>query len=358
MKPNKLIHAAIFAAMTLSACSKTRTDDVSQPESQGSRDNERATVPVKVMELQPGRYKEYSEYLGTITAIKEARLSSYGGGRVLKIFKDRGDRVRAGERLCDIEAQKYNTQYESAHLSEKLASEKVERTKQHLAQGTAARTQLDRAQLELLQATHNRLEAEKLRDGANCITPFAGVVVDKLINLYDETTPGQATFYVADLSKVRVTIGVPETEISGYKVGNQASLESKGIPGRSWQGKIISIAQKVHTDQRTFQVELEFDNTDNMLRTGMSVRVKVLRFDLKDRLVVPTSAILVLSNEKAVMLVKDSRASKQTIEIESSNESESLIQSGLEAGDLLIIQGQMQAVDGSAVTIVKEQAGS
>ena len=118
-------------------------------------------VPVKVMKIEPASYREYGEYVGQVEAVKEAKLTSYTGGRVKSIKADRGDQVKKGDKLCSIEGEKFNTIYRSARLAEKLAKESLERNKKHVENGTSSRTLVDRAEMEYLQAKQARLEAQK-----------------------------------------------------------------------------------------------------------------------------------------------------------------------------------------------------
>ena len=313
------------------------------------------SVPVEVTQVQPQSYKEYGIYVGKVVPAEEVRLTAYSGGRVAKIFKDRGDKVKKGEKLCDIEGGRLQTNLSSRLIQERLSKEALERSKKHLEQGTASRTQVDRAQLDYLTAKQARIEAKKLRDGAYCVSPMNGVIVDRTIEKFDETVPNQTTFYIADMSNVKVTIGIPENEIDGYKVGQSAVLLTDQAADKGIEGKITSIAARVDNEQRTFQMDVEFPNTDGKILSGITGRVKALRFSLEDVVVVPTEAILVLASEKAVMVVEDGVARRKTIQIKSSNETESLVASGLEAGDQLIVTGQAQAVDGVPVKIISSE---
>ncbi|NRA65879.1 MAG: efflux RND transporter periplasmic adaptor subunit [Pseudobacteriovorax sp.] len=313
--------------------------------------DEEKLIPVKVSSIEARGYREFGTYVGQIMPVTEAELKTYLGGRVGKLYKDRGDKVKKGEKLCDIEGSKYQAILDSAKLSEKLASEKLARNKQHLEQGTASRTQVDRAQMEFLEAKQMHLVAQKNRDGAYCVSPISGVIVDRKIERFDETSPGQTTFFVADTSKMRVTVGIPETEIDGYRNGNVAFLTSDSVVGEPLEGRIKSIARRIDASRKTFLMDLLFDNSAQQLLSGTTARVKVLRYDKKDQIVIPTESIMVLADEKAVMVVVENKAQKRTVEIQSNNETESLIAGGLTIGDQLIIEGQMQAVNGSLVEI-------
>ena len=344
---------ALLALVSLSgsSCKEEPSSDASSPSSQGSEIRSEQ-VPVRIQTLQPSTYQEFGDYLGTVQAMQEVRLLSHAGGRVDKLIAERGDRVKKGQKLCSIEGKQYEVQFESAKLSEKLAKEKFDRTKIHVSRNTASRTQLDLARLDYLAKQQVRIETQRLYEGAHCISPIDGIVVDRLIQPYENTSPGQATYYVAQNDKVRIEVGIPETEIDGYQVGREAFVRIVG-QDKQWPGKLTSLSQRVDTNQRTFTAEIQVENPDQILRSGMSARVRILRYNLQEKLVVPTRSILVLAKENAVMVVENGLAVKRRIEQASNNGEDTLIKSGLNFGDKLIVEGQMQAVDGAQVMIIE-----
>ena len=324
-------------------------DESGKPEPE-TETKQSAATPVEIQSLTKRTYREYGTYVGQIEPKKEVKLISYTGGRVGRVFKKRGDTVKKGQKLCDIEGDRLEANLQTQLLNEKLAQETLERSKRHLAQGTASRTQVDRAQLEYLKAKQARIEARKLRDGAFCVSPMDGVIVDRLIEQFDETTANQPTFYIADMSLVKVTIGIPENEIEGYRSGGEAILV-RSNSSENIEGKIASVAARVDNAKRTFQMDVEFKNKENQLLSGVTARVKALRYNLEDQIVIPTDSILVLADETAVMVEKDGIAKRKNVVIKSSNETESLVLSGLVAGENLIVSGQTQAAHDTPVQV-------
>ena len=156
---------------------------------------------------------------------------------------------------------------------------------------------------------------------------------------------------VASLSKVKLIVGLPESTLDGYEEGRQVVVTVGSHPGKSWTGSIESIAQSVDAEDRTFKAEITISNDDRILKPGMTARAQILRYDLKDRIVIPTEAIMTLADRRVVLIEQDGVAIQKNITVQSSNEQQTLIASGLALGDNLIVKGHTQASDGARLQI-------
>ena len=344
----------------LSACEKNgvdqstsaaSVDQATYSEGRNSADNEAPAIPVETLTITKAPYKEYGEYYGDIRGAQTAELKAFAGGRVKSVEVAVGKSIKAGRKLCNIDGEKMDILFESAELAERIAAEKNSRIERHLASGTSSRLNADQARMDLLQAKSNRVAAEKNRDGAYCISPIDGVVVAKHIENYQDLNPGQPTMTVASLDKVKLIVGLPESTLDGYEEGRQVVVTVGSHPGKSWTGSIESIAQSVDAEDRTFKAEITILNDDRILKPGMTARAQILRYDLKDRIVIPTEAIMTLADRRVVLIEKDGVAIQKNITVQSSNEQQTLIASGLALGDNLIVKGHTQASDGARLQI-------
>ena len=84
----------------------------------------------------------------------------------------------------------------------------------------------------------------------------------------------------------------------------------------------------------------------------MTVKVKVQSYDLHDAIVIPSNAVLTLSNGLAAVIVENNKAKRIPIEILANNGKDSVIKSGLKIGDQLIVRGHDQAAEGSPVKVI------
>ena len=334
----------LFLALT--NCSKKKNSDSNKNETVQD------TVPVSIVTLKEQDFLEYGEYYGNVKGINEATIICYAGGSVEKISVKEGAYVKKGSSLARIDADRIATGYETAQLNEKIAKDNYERLTRHLEAGNASQVAVDQAHLQWLNSKTARIEAEKARKGALCITPINGIVTTRHIDLHQDLSPGTPAFTVTQLYKVKVTVNIPESEIEGVKEGNEAEVSFSIFPGRTWKGKVNRITREASKMSKTFKAVLHIDNKDKTIKPGLTAYVKLNLIESKGRIVIPTGAILTEGSENYVMVMEDNKAAKRDIELGVSNKNQTVVKSGLEKGTHLIIKGHHILSEGSLVKVI------
>ena len=351
MKNAILVPLALLLGFSILGCQKPATGVAGIEVSQTAT---HAPVAVQVLTVQPGDFVEYGEYYGQTGGWTEKTLVSLAGGSVEAIYVKEGDAVAKGQALGSIDTEKLQTAFEVAKLNERMARENHARQQQFYADGNASRLSVDQAELAWLNSKRALLEAEKMLEGALCITPIDGVVLSRFVELHQELPPGSRTFSVARLDKIRILIGIPEQEISGIAVGNEAEVSFAMNPGRSWKGRLERISREVSPETLTFQAEIRVDNPDRSILSGVTAKVRLRRHSLKNQIAVPSAAILTSGEETYVMVEQGSRALKVPVVPGPTDNARTVILQGLAAGSRLITEGNHLVRDGSEVQ-VKDQ---
>lgn len=354
MKPLYIIALSLISSSLLFvSCKKKAEETTTQKSEKIKTETNEIILPVKTLKIVKQDYKGYSDYIGTVNAIEKAILIAHGGGRVQSLFAKEGDKVTKNKKLCNIDAEKFENGYQSAKLNEKITKQEYERKKVHLRRGSVSQLQVDQAKAQYLVAKSQTFEAEKVKDGATCISPINGVVVERLVENFEFLPLHKPTFIVADLDKVKVNIGIPESEISGFKENGTANLFLSDETPLDVEGKVTRVSKNMNDATKTFNVEVIADNKDNTLLPGQMVRVKLLRYDLTEKIVIPTSAIVTIAKEQYVYVVKDSRAIRTKISIFTRDSKKAVIKSGINEGETIITSGQARVGDGAKVNVLE-----
>jgi multidrug resistance efflux pump len=138
-----------------------------------------------------------------------------------------------------------------------------------LAQAEALldKTRLAVASLEL------QLEDTELR------APFAGTVVDVLVDPGDEAAPGQVGLVLATLDQIEVhTTDLTELDVAGLAVGRPAEVSVDALPDRSFSGTVseISLQGQDYRGDVVYTVIVTLDGApDPALRWGMTAEVRI-----------------------------------------------------------------------------------
>lgn len=326
----------------------------SKKENPGGNENETVqdTVPVSVVVLEERDFLEYGEYYGNVQGINKATITCYAGGSVEKISVKEGAYVKKGSSLARIDADRIATGYETAQLNEKIAKDNHERLKRHLEAGNASQVAVDQAHLQWLSSKTQRIEAEKGYKGALCTTPINGIVTSRFIELHQELPPGTPAFTVTQLHKVKVTIGIPESEIDGVKEGNEAEVTFSIFPDRTWKGKVYRLTREASRISKTFQAVLQIENSDRKIKPGLTAYVKLILKKMESRIVVPTGAILLEGENNYVMVMEKNRAVRYDVETGETNNNQTVISKGLPSGSALIVKGHHIVSDGTSVKVI------
>jgi membrane fusion protein (multidrug efflux system) len=162
---------------------------------------------------------------------------------------------------------------------------------------------------------------------------------------------------------IHADIAVPERYYGevAQKLGRiEARLSVAAYPENTvFSGRVIAISPTVHTGSRTFEVTVEIENANRLLRLGMYARVDLVMEKIAGALLIPRSALLDREEEKIVFVVQEDgegpRASIRKVRLGISNPGEVQILSGLSAQERIIVEGNAFLEDGQLVRILERR---
>jgi len=150
---------------------------------------------------------------------------------------------------------------------------------------TQAKTQLDRAQLEL--------------SFTSLTAPFSGqIFTNRILTAGSYISAGQELGSLINYSTIRIRFDVLESELSQVSVGMQ--VEIKAADGYSATGRVTGISPRVDRDRKTGQIIVEADNASLRLKPGMTVDGTVLIETIEGRVRAPRAALLHRDNRPLV----------------------------------------------------------
>ena len=344
-----IVFLGAAALLTLAGCAPR---EASAGElDQGAADGD-DRITVRVVEVERADFTEYGRYFGEVRGITRARLQASAGGTVEAIEVGPGDAVRRGQSLARIEADRAVSGWDTAVLAEQLAREAYDRERRFMEQGITSKQQVDQARLEWLRSRQKRIDAEAVREGALAISPIDGIVTARHIELYDELPPGAATFSVADLSRMKITVGVPEADIAGVRELGHAQVRFSAFPDRTWPGEVVSFARSRSDGRLTFDVEIEIDNDDGLLLAGQTARVELALRTRTDAVQVPSRALVSRGPQTSVFIVQDGIAHQRQVRLGPADTTHTVIIDGLSGEEKLVVEGMNRLSDGATVRTV------
>jgi membrane fusion protein (multidrug efflux system) len=240
----------------------------------------------------------------TVRADLEVTLYAKVTGYLKEITKDRGDKVKAGERVAlleipemvsEIAHAKASYELEDATLRRLEAIRKVEKTAV-----TDQDLDLARAKRDMAKATLKKLET--LHESTEIRAPFAGTVTERFVDPGAFIQQGKIVSIV-DTSKVRVLVDVPESEVRFAAVGTEAEVQFDALPGKKYKAAISRSADSLDPVMRTMRVEVDVKNEDASVYPGMFARV-AFGVDRRAQALVIPSAAVTFQQDKAIVWVE------------------------------------------------------
>jgi Cu(I)/Ag(I) efflux system membrane fusion protein len=173
------------------------------------------------------------------------------------------------------------------------------------------------------------------------VAPSGGVVLELNAREGQKVMPGMPIARIGDLSRVWVTVEVPESLASWVKPRGRAEATLTALPGRMFEGQVDYVYPGLDTATRTLRARLVFANKDGALKPGMYANVSILAGTQQDALQVPTEAVI-RTGRRTVVIVAEGEGRFRPAEVTLGPEHEGtiVVLAGLEEGQQVVTSGQ------------------
>lgn len=268
-----------------------------------------------------------------LAAFREVEIYPKIQGFIKTIHVDRGSIVKAGQILIEIVAPEMNANYREAQakydatkssllqLESKIGSEIAHKEEAEAilaadeanyqriliaakTPGAVAPVDIEAAQkkveadkakvrsaMEMVNAARSGLESEKdrarsvsqsvsavkeLKDYLIIRAPFDGVISERNVHegsLVSSSSNKPPMLKIEQISHLRLLVPVPETAISGVRIGSAMRFTVAAFVGKTFVGRISRISHELERNTRTMIVELDVNNEDKALEPGMYAEV-------------------------------------------------------------------------------------
>ena len=299
---------------------------------------------VSVASVQP----EYN-FTGTFEPNRETKLSAEVQGKVNRVLVENGSLVRRGQVLIQQDDALLQLQLKSAQVQINGLEADLKRYRILVENDAIQGVQLEKTELALESAQVQISTLKEQISKASIRAPFDGVVTAKLTEEGDFAAPGKPLIQLTDISKLKLTIQVPEQDLKLFEQGKEYKIQ---IPGLSQEanGKVTMIGSRGNVGN-SFPVEIIISNTAKQeIKAGMFGELKMKTEAGQSGILIPAGAILGSDLSPQVYLVKEGKAVLQNIQIEKRWQDQVLVRSGLSEGDVLIVGGLINVFEGASVT--------
>ena len=251
------------------------------------------TVPtVQVIKIKIAKNGGNLALPGDLQAFASAPIYAQVSGYVQKWFFDIGAQVKKGDLLAEIDPRTYEAALAQAkgmlaRDSATLANARVDLDRyQALAAQNAVSAQQLATQQAKVGAEAGIVDADRAQVSqasinlayTRIVAPFDGIVTSRAVDVGNLVTVGTPTatplFTVADQSRLRLYVRVPQNYAPYIRDGMQVSFTVPQYPGKLFHAKLVANANTVASATGTMLVQFAVDNKDGMLQPGAYADVK------------------------------------------------------------------------------------
>ena len=335
---------------------------------------------------------------GEFRPYQEVDVHAKVAGYIRHIYVDVGDKVREGQTLAILEVPELNAQVAAADAAKRRSQDAIHRAEKDVQRAESAYTAAHAAYTRLKQASQARpgliaeqelddslahdLEAEaqvgstraalaeaKSQLGvaqadqqrymafeaySHIIAPFSGVVTKRyadtgaLINAGTASdTQSMPVVKLAQWSRLRLVVPVPESAVPNLHLGQSVGVRVPALK-RTFQGKVARFADALSDETRTMHTEIDVENPDGTLVTGMYAETDLELQHPQNTLTIPIQALRRNGDSGTVMLVHpDGIVEPRTVRLGAEGNNRIEIVAGLSEGDRVIVGnlGEFQSGD-------------
>ena len=278
----------------------------------GGEDPAAAPLPRPVKAMKVSDISAFTErsFPGQAEATEEVDLGFEVGGIVARRLVDRGKSVQADQLLARLDPADYQNAYEAALAERDRARANRDRIKIAAASGAVSQQDVDDAEALLsVREAEVKIRAKAVED-TKIIAPYDGVIAETYVENYQRVLAKQKVLRLLDISKVEMTVDIPESLISLTSYVTELQCSFDAFPGRKIPAKFKYVGTQASTTTRTYPVTVIMDQPgDVTILPGMAGTVTgrgVLPEDLDASGVeIPLSAVFSDKEEKKFVWVID-----------------------------------------------------
>jgi multidrug efflux system membrane fusion protein len=345
----------------------------------GKGDPNARTVPVVAAPARKGTIAVYIDALGTVTPRNMVVVRPRVDGQLVTVAFREGQDVKAGDLLAQIDPRPFEVQLTQANgqmardqAQLKNAQVDLERYRTLLAQDSISKQQVDTQEALVRQYQGTVASDQGAIDNARLQLTYARITapISGRVGLR-QVDPGNMVHasdsnglvMIAQIKPVTVIYPVPEDNVPRIvkrtQSGEEVAVDAYDRGGRTKlaTGRLLTFDNQIDTTTGTVKLKAEFPNQDGLLFPNQFVNVRMVVETRADATLVPTAAIQRGALGTFVFLVRqDQTVSVTPVKVGATEGETTEIQSGVEPGNLVVVDGADKLREGSKIEMIDPAA--
>jgi len=366
LDPGVSLLLIVVVALATAGCARA-------PAAAGSVQQGPPPSPVALSTVHQAEVEDTTEYVGTLKSLHSTPVQPQVDGRIVGIAVKSGDRVKAGDPIVQIDAQRQAAAVSSqeatrAALEANVAFAKSERARATtlLEAGAISRQELEQAETALKTAEANlQAQQAQIQEGQvqlryyTVTAPTDGIVGDVPARVGNQVTSSTVLTSIDEIATLEVHVQVPVERATELKIG--LPLRVLGPDGSPITSTTVSfVSPRVDDATQTVLVKGMVRNPGS-LRSSQFVRAQLV-WKSTTGLLIPVLAVTRVNDQYFAFVAEQKNgalvASQRPIRVGGIVGNDYVLLSGLEPNDRLVVSGVQKLADGAPLMPMEEKPES
>ncbi|MEJ0016281.1 MAG: efflux RND transporter periplasmic adaptor subunit [Acetobacteraceae bacterium] len=315
---------------------------------------------VQVATIAQGPQERLISLLGDTRPYQVATLYGKVGGYLKSIAVDRGDRVKAGQVVAEVESAELDRQYDAAVSDLENKRKIADRARDLVSRGWTSVQAADFASTAQRMAQSNMEQLGIMKSYQVLRAPFDGTVTARFVDVgamvqssVTNQTSNQPVLTISDMSRLRVDVYVEQKDVPYVHVGDEADVTDGANPDRKVRARIARTSDQLDPRTRTLFTELDVDNTQGFLVPGSFAYV-TLHVPVPSYPEVPMAGLVVRGTSTFIASVgADSTVKLQPVKVANTDGLRASLAEGARVGERVALNLPDEVSDGSRIRPVE-----
>ncbi|MBI5540324.1 MAG: efflux RND transporter periplasmic adaptor subunit [Bacteroidia bacterium] len=290
-------------------------------------------------------------YSGTFEFNKETKISTDIQGKINSVLVDIGSTVKKGQALIQLDNTLLKLQLQAVEIQIEGLETDVKRYTVLANADAIQGVQLEKAVLGLKSANVQKATLIEQIKKTTIMAPFDGIVTAKLTEEGAFAAPGVPLLQITDISVLKFTVNIPENELNKFTENQIYSISADVYPETKLSSKGIIVGSKANIGN-SFPVQFFVNNTSDLkIKSGMFGKVNLKSESNQKLIIIQASSIVGTTIQPQVYIVKNGKVILHNITTSNRIQNKVVVSSGLNEGDVIVINGFINLFDGANVLI-------
>lgn len=306
-------------------------------------------IPVKVDTVKASNYVQTIEMSGAIKNNTDLYLFAETQGRIIKIYKEKGDRVNKGDAILEIDNTVLKEQYELAKINYEHSKVDYERMKKLVENDAVTQKNLEDITLKYTQSKAELTRISKMLENTIITSPVNGFINDSYYEKGMLISGSVKLCNIISKNNLIINAEVNSKDVLKIKTGDNVSLKADEYPNNTFEGTVTNIAEKALSNSR-FSIEINI-NENEYLKAGMFAKA-TLEKTQPEAILVDRNAISGSLQAASMFIVENDKLVEQKVKINKTLGDKVEIIEGLSLNQIYVVSGTINLYNSAKVKIV------